>query len=225
MSTPISQFPKPEAEQYKGQRKLFLVPILPVASGVPEEGQKLIERYWTEVRDQIGKLERSLETVTHVYHETLFSDGDEGMRLLERLNPKGHPFVQAMCQSTAKLEITEDRALVEENADWQRCISIGLVSEKVLNVAVEGFRDTTHRRYEHISSRIDETLKEGEAGLLFIREDHRIQFPPDVRVFYVAPPALDAIKRWIDDQVRSVAQRAQQPQPEEPRNSPAPGSP
>ena len=27
-----------------------------------------------------------------------------------------------MCRSTATLEVTEDRALVEENSDWQRCL-------------------------------------------------------------------------------------------------------
>ena len=27
--------------------------------------------------------------------------------------------------------------------------------------------------------------------------DHQVQFPPDIEVFYVAPPALDEIKRWF----------------------------
>jgi len=53
-----------------------------------------------------------------------------------------------------------------------------------------------------IGARTEDTLKEGEAGALFIREDHRVQFPADVQVFYVAPPALDALKRWMNDQMR-----------------------
>ena len=206
VTTPLSQFPKPEAEQYKARRKLFLVPNFGFAPSAPEEGQSLLERYWSEVRDHIDNLERSLGTVSHVYHETVFSEGDEGMKLVEGLNPSGYSFIQAMCRSTAHLEATEDRALVEENSDWQRCISIGLVSEKALSTALEGYHQTTQSRFEKIGARIDETLKEGEAGVLFVREDHRIQFPSDIQVFYVAPPSLDALKRWISDQIRTVAQ-------------------
>ena len=200
-----------------GKRKLFLVPMFAFAPGAPEEGERLLERYWSEVRDHINNLERSLGTVSHIYHETLYSDGDEGLRLLEGLNPKGYSFVQAMCQSTAKLEATEDRALLEESMDWQRCLSIGLVSEKVSDMALKGSQEATKNRFESIASKIDETLKEDEAGVLFVREDHLIQFPADIQVFYVAPPALGALKRWIDDQVRSAAQRAAQPEePQQP---------
>ncbi|MFP6895248.1 MAG: hypothetical protein VCA38_01500 [Roseibacillus sp.] len=215
MTTPLGQFPKPQAEQYQQKRKLFLVPTFAFAPGVPDEGQTLLDRYWTEVRDNIGSLERSLGAVSHVYYETLYSGGDEGLQMLGGLNPKAHSFVQALCQSTAKLEATEDRALVEESSDWQRCVSIGLVSQKVINLAWESLQEATTSRYERIASKIDETLGEGDAGALFIREDHRVQFPSDIQVFYVAPPALDALKRWIDDQVRAMPQPVQQQEPRE----------
>jgi hypothetical protein len=210
--TTLGQMPKPDAGQFKDRRKLLLVPMSLFAPGIPEEGQRLLERYWGEVRDQIYNLEKSLGNVTHIYHETVFSEGDEGMQLLEALNPLGSSFIQVMCRSTAKLEATEDRALVEESSDWQRCISIGLISEKVLDIALEGYKEATRKRYEHISSRINDTLKAGETGVIFIREDHHVQFPPDVHVFYVAPPALDALRRWINDQFRAAAQpQSQQP--------------
>ena len=210
MTNPITQMPKPKAGQYKENRKLFLVPMFMFSSDVPEEGQQILERYWSEVRDHINNLERSLGKVSHVYHETLFVEGEEGMRMLEQMNPLGYSFIQAICHSDGRLESTEDRALVEESSDWQRCISVGLVSQKVTTTALEGLQNATRLRYEHIGSRIDQTLKEGEAAVLFIGEDHRVQFPSDVQVFYVAPPALDQLKRWIDDQVRSARQRMEQ---------------
>ena len=210
MSTPLSQFPKPQAEQFQAKRKLFLVPIFAFPPGLPDEGDQILERYWSEVRDHVNNLERSLGTVSHVYHETLFSDGDEGIKLLESLNPKGLSFIQAMCQSTAKLEATEDRALVEESSDWQRCLSVGLISAKVLDLALQSLQEVTQKRSEHTVSRIEETLKEDESGVLFAREDHRIQFPADIQVFYVAPPSLDSLKRWIDDQMRQAPPSAAQ---------------
>ena len=205
MTTPLSQMPKPEAEQYRQSRKLFLVPAIVFPPDASDEAQRLQESYWNEVRDHIGNLERSLGQVARIYHETVFADGDEGMTLVQTLNPKGSPFIQAMCRSSAKLEATEDRALVEESSDWQRCLSIGLMSSKVRTLAIDSLREVTAKRYEHVSTRIDETLQEGEAGALFASEDHRIQFPADVQVFYVAPPSLDALKRWVNDQMRSPA--------------------
>ena len=212
MTSPLSQFPKPEAEQYKGKRKLFLVPNFSFPRDAPDELNQLLDRYWSEVREHIDNLERSLSTVTHVYHETVFSEGDEGMKMLESLNPKGYSFIQAMCSSTARLEATEDRALLEESSDWQRCISVGLLSQKVLSTALEGYQQATSGRFEHIASRVDESLGEGEAGVIFVREDQRIQWPSDIQVFYVAPPALDALKRWIDDQIRTVPQSPTEPE-------------
>ncbi len=204
--TTLSQFPRPEAGQYAGRRKLFLVPLFALPPGVPEDGAQLLERYWSEVRDHVTNLERSLGAVSHVFHETVFSEGDEGLKMVEALNPGASAFVQAMCRSTASLEATEDRDLVEENADWQRCISIGLMSQKVISAAMDGYRETTQKRFEHMGARIEETLGEGEVGVLFVREDHNIQFPSGIQVFYVAPPGLDALKRWMDAQMRPAAQ-------------------
>ncbi|MCH8205602.1 MAG: hypothetical protein IH956_01195 [Chloroflexi bacterium] len=211
MTTPLSQMPKPDAGQYAGKRKLFLVPSFMVGPNAPDEVQQLLDGYWSEVRDHINNLERSLGTVTHVYHEMVFSDGDEGMDLLQMLNPKGCAFIQALCSSGARLEATEDQALVEESADWQRCISVGLVSEKVHKTAVDGYQETTKLRWEHIGTRVDETLKEGESGAIFVREDHRVQFPSDIQVFYVAPPSLDSLKRWLSDQFRPPPQTDEGP--------------
>ena len=206
MTTPITQIARPEAAQYTGQRKLFLVPIFLFPPDIPDDASQLLERYWSEVRDHIQNLERSLGGVKHVFHETIYADGEEGMRMVEAMNPFGCSFIQAMCSAGASLEATEDRAVVEEHSDWQRCLSIGLMSEKVMNLAMSGIQETTRQRFEHIGQRISDTVKEDEAGVLFISEGHGVQFPSDIQVFFVAPPALDAVKRWINDQMRAFGQ-------------------
>ena len=199
--------PKPDAAQYQGNRKLYLVPIYTLGPDAPAEGQRLLERYWSEVRDHVENLERSLGKAARVYHEAVFVSGEEGLSMVEAMNPKGYSFVQAICHSGAVLEVAEDRDLVQESSDWQRCISVGLMSHKVLTAAMEGFQEATRLRYEHIAKGIDETLKESEPGILFIGESHRVQFPSDIQVFYVAPPALDALNRWRADQIRVAARR------------------
>lgn len=209
MTQPLSQFEKPSAEGYAGTRKIFLVPNYVFPPAVPEEGAKHLERYWSEVRDAIGNLERSLGAVSHVYHEMLYAEGDEASSMLESLNPQGSTFIQAMCSGSARLEVTEDREVVEEHFDWQRVLSIGPMSRKVSTMAIEGFQTTLQQRFEKIGEKIGETLQDGESAALFIREDHRVQFPSDIQVFYVAPPALDALKRWMESQAK-----AEQPPPQ-----------
>ena len=201
--TRLSQFPKPDAGQYAGKRKLFLVPNVTLGPDADPKGKDILNRYWAEVRDHVQNLERTLGAVSHIYHEMLYRNDEEGMKILENLNPYGLSFIETLRGSTATLEATEDPELVHQSMDWQRCISMGLASTKVLTTAIEGHQEAISGRFEHIGSRIDETLGAGESGILFVREDHRVQFPTDIQVFYVAPPSLDGLKRWLDERMRA----------------------
>ena len=130
--------------------------------------------------------------------------------------------VRERLQAGAALEAVEDRDLVEESTDWQRCLAAGLVSRKVAALAVQSYVETTGKRYERMAANIDETLMEDESAILMVGDNHRVQFPSDIEVFYVSPPALDEVRRWIDDQMRqqppapqeSVDQKEQEPEGE-----------
>ncbi|MYD49893.1 MAG: hypothetical protein F4W93_00205 [Dehalococcoidia bacterium] len=201
--TTIGQMPKPEAERFREDRKLLLVPLLIPFPGLPEEGQRILDRYWSDVREQIENMERRLGKIKHVYHEAIDSSDDGGLKTLDDMNPSISGFVRTLCRSGATMEATEDRALLEESTDWQRCLTIGLMSEKVLKLASDGYQESTTQRYEHIARRIDTSLGENEVGALFIGQDHRVQFPTDVQVFYVSPPSLDEYRRWVEEQMRA----------------------
>jgi len=60
-----------------------------------------------------------------------------------------------------------------------------------------------------MAKRVSETLKGNEAGLLFITESHRLQFPADIEVFNVFPPALDEIHRWLRDRAKKEQEKAE----------------
>lgn len=206
MSKPITQIPKPEAVQYSGSRKLLLVPAYIFSPEVPEDGKKILASYWSEVEEQILNLQTALGTVTRIYHEGLCYDGDAAIKILAGLNPYANSFIERLSGSSSTIIATETRAIMEENADWQKCLTVGLMSETVREIAINGYQNSTAKRFEHIGSTIDETLNDKEVGVLFIREDHKVQFPKDIQVFYVAPPSLDNLKRWIEDQVRAVSE-------------------
>jgi hypothetical protein len=139
--------------------------------------------------------------VNHVYHESIVLAGENGLKVIEKLNPTCYQIGKDKCQSGAVLEATEDKELAEEGMDWERCLLMGFISQKVAKMVSEFYIEASRKRYEHIAQRIDETLKDNEAGILFIREGHMVQFPPDIEVFSVAPPALDEIHRWQREQV------------------------
>ena len=97
------------------------------------------------------------------------------------------------------LEATEDFELLLETLDLQRCLMMPMASATVVARLQEWHAEANRRRYEHIASRIDETLTEDGVSLLLISERHQVQFPPDIEVFYVSPPALDEFRRWLQN--------------------------
>ncbi len=199
MAQELSKIDKPEAGSFKQGRKLFLVPLIYSAKDAPPEYVEKFDLYWKQATEHVGNLEAKVGRVDRVYHESISSGGEDGLKAMEKLNPKSCQIARQKCQTNAELEATEDRELVEESMDWERCLLIGFMSSKVAGIVSEFYIEASRKRYEHIGKKIDETLKADEIAVLFITEGHMVQFPKDVEVFSVAPPALDEIRRWLRD--------------------------
>ena len=135
----------------------------------------------------------------HVYHESVTAGESEGLEQLRAGDLRSHAFVSLKCESGAVLEATEDIEILLETLDLQRCLMIPMASPNVASRLQEWHAEANHRRYEHIADRIDSTLEEDGVGLLLISERHQVQFPPDIEVFYVSPPALDEFRRWLQN--------------------------
>ena len=183
-----------------------------------EEGKAILQKYWDQVQTQVTSLELSLGRIKHVYHETLPEGGEEGLKYLAASGEQGsHALAQARCQDGAVLEATEDGDILMETMDLQRCLMLPFASEKVAGQLHEWLADATRRRNEHISRCIDESLGQDEVGLMLINERHQVQFASDMEVFYVAPPALDEYRRWVEAwmarQRAAATQPAQEAQP------------
>ncbi len=214
MAEELGRIERPSAEAYQGKRKLFLLPLVQAPPLEAKEGVDILEKYWQQAQSQIASLEARLGGLRHIYHENLTEGGEEGLKFLELAELPSKNFVQLKCQAGAALEPTEDQGLVAETLDLQRCLMMPLASESVARRLHEWFTESNRQRYEHIAKQIDATLKDDEAGLLLISARHQVQFPSDVEVFYVAPPALDEFRRWLQGWL--AQQQALAPTPEEP---------
>jgi hypothetical protein len=201
MAEQLGKVERLDVEHFGGKRKLYLIPLIFYGKEAPAEYVEKFNLYWEQVSQHIANLELKIGKVNHVYHESIVLAGENGLKVIEKLNPTCYQIAKDKCQSGAVLEATEDKELAEEGMDWERCLLMGFISQKVAKMVSEFYIEASRKRYEHIAQRIDETLKDNEAGILFIREGHMVQFPPDIEVFSVAPPALDEIHRWQREQV------------------------
>ena len=208
----LGRVERPAAEQYRGKRRLLLVPLIygppPVAeaggegseeSSEESQGQVILERYWEQAQTQVNALSAGLGGLDRIYHESLFEGGEAGLAYLQMADRRSHGLIQARFQAGATLEATESLDLLTETLDLQRCLMVPFTSEKVASRIQEWFAEGTRSRYEYIAQQIDQTLQADETGLLLINERHQVQFPTDIEVFYIAPPALDEFRRWVQN--------------------------
>lgn len=197
MAEELGKIEKPAAEAFEKGRKLFLVPL--IYRGEESQDDYLIKfnKYWDQVERQLAELETKLGSVKRIYHELIPSAGDQGVKAIEELCDQSGKIVKDCLKKGAQMEAIEDGDLLTEYMDWSRCLIIGLQNEKVMNQVYQSYLEAGKQRQEHIARKLDETLQPDEIGILLMRENHQIQFPSDIQIFYIAPPALDEIKRWL----------------------------
>ncbi len=208
MSEELGKLERPLASQFEGKRILYQVALVYAGAGAPREYTERVDRYWQQVEEQLTGLEMKLGFVKRLYHESVSASGEEGMKLLERLHPPTSRIAQGRTLVGAQLEALEDEEVLTEAVDWERMLMTGFMSQKVARTVSGFFSEASRKRYEVMARRLDETLKPGEAGILFISEGHRVQFPQDIEVFVVSPPALDELRRWLRDHAEALERAA-----------------
>ncbi len=199
MGDELGRIEKPSVDSFGGERKVFVIPLVLRGADAPADYSEKFDLYWQQVREHLAKLEEKTGRVHRIYHEAIVVGGEDGLKIMEKMNTVSCSIVKERCQQGARLEATDDRELAEESMDWERMLLAGFLSEKVARMVSQFYVEASRKRYEHMAKRIDETLGPGERSILFITEGHSLQFPGDTQVFSVFPPALDQIHKWFRD--------------------------
>ena len=199
MAENLGKIEKPPAQEFRAKRKLYFVPLIYCGKESPAEYLEKFNIYWGQAENQVSNLELKLGKVDKIYHELIPVGGEDGIKAIEELNNKSYQIVKKRLEEGARLEVIEEGELLTEFMDWSMCLVAGLQNKTVITKVYQFYTEVSRKRNEHIAKQIDETLKGDETGALFMREGHQVQFPSDIQVFYVAPPALDEIKRWLRD--------------------------
>jgi len=211
MAEELGKIEKLDIEQF-GLRKLYVVPLIFSGADAPPDYKEKQEKYWREVNEQIANQEAKVGKIKRIYHESMAVGGEEGLKIITEINSFSHLIAKDKFENGAIFEATEQAELADECIDWERCLLMGLYSRKALETVAEAYEKCSRLRYEYIGRRIDETLKPGEAAILFIREGHMVQFARDIEVFSVAPPALDEIHRWLRERAKQREEQSEEKQ-------------
>ena len=187
-----------ERETHTG-RKLYLVPLVLEIQDGPEGYAEKVAAYWREVGDHVSKLEANFGPVCKIYHESLIASGDEGLEILKHSNPQAHRMIDRKVKKGATLVSIEEAELLRETYDWGRCLAI-VSSAKVLRQVSAAYQEASRKRSHQMAEALDRDLQDEEIALTILGQDHAIQFPNDIQVFYISPPSLDEIRRWLREQ-------------------------
>ncbi len=154
-----------------------------------------IEGIWEGIGKQILSLKLNSRRV-RIYQDGLPVSGRE-LQILAEVAARGsrnYQIVQELVQRGATLEGTEDPALLVEEYRYIKAITTAKDRAERKRAQEEYAREgrrLLRERDAFISRRIDETLKDGEVGILFLGSLHRVDqhLPADIQVEYLAPPS------------------------------------
>ena len=86
MAEPLGKIEKPEAKEFTSKKKLYLVPLLFSGKNAPEDYADKYRRYWQQVGEHVANLEEKLGKVGHIYHESVYEAGKNGLEAMQKLN-------------------------------------------------------------------------------------------------------------------------------------------
>lgn len=182
------------------KRNLFCAPL--IDSEVPEDLSRI---YWLNVEEQVNKLEKSFGHISNLYHEANYLAEEDGLKNIQMINEKASQLINSKVDTGARVQALEDKETFFEIFDCQLFLTLRFASKEVMDRVskiapeiVQVYEQAIQKRREYIPKQILNTLKDGETGILLMREEERmkIQFPPDINVILIMPPVLSEIERW-----------------------------
>jgi len=149
------------------------------ASTVPEDYDAKSEEFWSYVAEKLSVFRGRIRKI---FRESSSANTKEDPRGLSEDEPGGFSLLMSLLAEGAELEPTEDPILIAETESW-----MAMMRESQNEVISELCGHALAERNRYIVNRIDQSLREGEVGVLLIDSRRRLELPRDVRVIRVCP--------------------------------------
>lgn len=160
-----------------------------------------IDTLWDSIEKRLDTLNLCYKDVK-IYQDGLPNCGKEGDIVSEvaRRGSKNHRLIIKLLDKGAQLIGTEDpELLIEEYKTVSEALSRRQETDKgIIDKDKNMAENCLSMRDRYISRRIDETLKEGETGILFIGIMHKVNesLPEDVKI--------EVMEYWSDEVKKTV---------------------
>jgi hypothetical protein len=140
---------------------------------IPNDFEEASKEFWDYIEE---KLTPFMRKIGRVYCEDLAEDGAKKIGEGEKI------ILDKLAEAGAEIKVVEDPVLTAETDAWRR-----MMEEKPSRIVLELYEESVRERDDGIESLINESLKDGETGLLSIDSSIKISFPADVRVVRMCP--------------------------------------
>jgi len=193
----LGEIERPHLEDFIGKRKLYFVPNFYHINDASDEYIGLLSKYWDEVSQQIERLE-VLGKVKKIFCEGIFTTGEDALNTISKVNKGAFLIIKKKVEEGAVLFPTESGEIFGPFLDWANCLNV-VRTEEVFTKVFGFYTELLNKRLEHAKNIIQGNLSQGEAGLLIMKDEDRVnlQFSTDIEVFLVRPPSYDDILRWL----------------------------
>ena len=139
--------------------------------------KKAVSGFWDSIASYFGRLSTSN---LKIYQDGLMIDGEVGKKIIEegaRKGSKNHKIVLKLMEKGAKIMKTEDIHLLKK--EYNSLIKLSQTKSPIEKMLVYiGYKlrknPLMRKRDKFIAKRINETLQDGEVGVLFIGVYHNV---------------------------------------------------
>ncbi len=185
-------------------RTLIIVPVMyekeelgKTLGMVPSDFEESYSEFWNYVEE---RLKPFIGKVSAVYSDRLSPVEETGSR--------ANTLLKRLVDNNSAFHCVEDSLLAAEAKAWLEMLEKGQVQ-----AAAELFEENLRERDEHAREVVEQTLRDGEIGVLFIDPARKISFSEDVRVVKMYPfDPVDYLNRHL---VRlKIEQREEQGKPQ-----------
>lgn len=145
-----------------------------------QENQKKIAEFWNRVEEALDKLNLDWHKV-RIYQDGMPVGGESAKQMVEKIAAQGsrnYQILKKLIEKGAVIEETENKGLLLKEYDYvKQLVSAPSEAEKTeaLKLYEKAKDDLIKERDQFIAAQINQTLKEGERGILFIGAHHQVK--------------------------------------------------
>jgi len=149
------------------------------ASYVPDDYDMKCAEFWSYVAEKLSVFKGRIRKI---FRESLSMNTKEALRAMSGDEQHSRTVLVGLLEDGAEMESTEDPILMAETESW-----MAMMRRTPNEMLSELYGQCLAERNRYVANRIDQSLREGEVGLLIIDSRRRLELPQDIRVIRVCP--------------------------------------